>query len=84
MEEVMQVDIPLGIVMNEWSSQGVLDAMVELHKNRNKILTNAYQYAPWSRSHNPKRYGVAYSQIIRILRSSDFLCTKSCRLGSLF
>lgn len=58
MEEVLQeIDLPLGIVMNEWSSQGVLDAMIEIHKNRNEILTNAYQYAATIRdTHNPKRW----------------------------
>ena len=58
MEEVLQeIDLPLGIVMKEWSSQGVLDAMIELHKNRNEILTNAYQYAATIRdTHNPKRW----------------------------
>ncbi|MAA78805.1 MAG: hypothetical protein CL916_06060, partial [Deltaproteobacteria bacterium] len=58
MEEVLQeIDIPLGIVMNSWTSQGIFNAMVEMHQRRNEILTNAYQYAATIRdTHNPIRW----------------------------
>ena len=58
MEEVLQeIDIPLGVVMNSWTSQGLLSAMVEMHQRRNEILTNAYEYASTIRdTHNPTRW----------------------------
>ena len=58
MEEVLQeIDIPLGIVMDSWTSRGVLSAMIELRQRRNEILTNAYQYASTIRdTHNPARW----------------------------
>jgi len=58
MEEVLQdFSQPLGIVMEEWTADSLIEAMHQIHEQRESLLQNAYDTAEYIRNtHNPSQW----------------------------
>ena len=48
---------PIGVIMKDWTPQGLFDALIEMRENCDKILLNAYNNAQnIQQQHNPKSW----------------------------
>ena len=58
MEEVLQgFQQPLAIVMKEWTENSLIEAMHQMHEEREALLQNAYDTAEHIRNtHNPTQW----------------------------
>jgi len=58
MEEVLEeFDVPLGIIMQDWTEEALLESMHQIHEQRDAVLKNAYEHAEYIRNtHNPEQW----------------------------